>query len=95
MTDSSKVKKNSELASGSQNVAASFSNPLYTSSENALSDYSQSLPRNTYDNDMAEILEVVRILNNIWHLSECLCITLMLMKLMEKLIINLMVHYCL
>lgn len=64
MTDSSKVKRNSELASGSQNVAASFSNPLYTSSENALSDYSQSLPRNTYDNDMAEILEVVRILNN-------------------------------
>lgn len=64
MTDFSKIKENSELSLNEQNTSASSSNPLYSASETVLSDYSQSLPRNTYDDDMAEILEVVRILNN-------------------------------
>lgn len=66
MTDSSKI----QMYSGQkiqQNSDIGLSNPLSASVENsekALSGYTQSLPRNTYDEDMAELLEVVRILNN-------------------------------
>lgn len=62
----------SKLNSGLGNMQKSFdsqqaSNPLSFSAaeaESALSNFSQSLPRSTYDSDMAELLEVVRILNN-------------------------------
>lgn len=64
MTDYSKIQANSDLTANQQNPSASFSNPMGLSSENMPSGYTQSLPRNTYDSDMAEILEVVRILNN-------------------------------
>lgn len=43
------------------------SNPLSAKAEHtelALSDYTKSLPRQKYDQDMAEIMEIVRILNN-------------------------------
>lgn len=43
------------------------SNPLNTKSDDsylALSDYSQSIPRQQYDKDISEIVEIVRILNN-------------------------------
>jgi hypothetical protein len=45
-----------------------FSNPLSSKNNNsdiALSDYTQVKPRQQYDEDMSEIIEVVRILNNI------------------------------
>ncbi len=67
MTDYSKIKMHSGSGVNQQNLETGSSNPLYSSvesSDKALSGYSQSLPRNTYDEDMAELLEVVRILNN-------------------------------
>lgn len=67
MTDYSKIKMSLGLGSNQQYSDTGSSNPLHSSlgeSESALSNYSQSLPRNTYDKDMAELLEVVRILNN-------------------------------
>lgn len=67
MTDYSKIKVNQEIRLNEQGYDKGSSNPLHSSSsgsERALSNYSQSLPRNTYDKDMAELLEVVRILNN-------------------------------
>ena len=54
-----------------KNVIADFgqlSNPLSakkTNSDLALTDYSQSISRKHHDNDITEILEVVRILNNL------------------------------
>lgn len=55
----------SEIEMSSVNMH--ISNPLCApigKAESALTDYSQTLPRKTYDNDMAELLEVVRVLNN-------------------------------
>ena len=43
------------------------SNPMSakkSDSDLALTDYSHSIPRQQYDKDMAEIIEIVRILNN-------------------------------
>lgn len=45
-----------------------FSNPLVSkidSKNSALSDYSQEIPRPAYDKDIADIIEIVRILNNL------------------------------
>ncbi len=47
---------------------AQQSNPLSERAENhknAICDYTQALPRQQYDKDMAEIIEIVRILNNL------------------------------
>ena len=44
-----------------------LSNPLLEKRgdfKNALSDYSQEIPRPTYDKDIADIIEIVRIINN-------------------------------
>ncbi|MBE7703769.1 MAG: hypothetical protein E7Z89_06955 [Cyanobacteria bacterium SIG28] len=49
-------------------MASTFSNPLKSKSANeasALENYTQELPRGKYDNDLIEIVEVVRILNNL------------------------------
>ena len=62
MTDFSKIQISS--LSDKSGRDASLSNPLSANTENLPSGYTQTLPRNTYDNDMAEVLEVVRILNN-------------------------------
>lgn len=48
--------------------ALKSSNPLYAKKEvsnTALSDYSQSFPRPQYDKDISEIVEIVRLLNNL------------------------------
>jgi len=45
-----------------------FSNPLVAKTDNynnMLSDYSQEIPRPKYDKDIADIVEIVRILNNL------------------------------
>ena len=62
MTDFSKIQISS--LSDKSGRDASLSNPLSANTENLPSGYTQTLPRNTYDNDMAEVLEVDRILNN-------------------------------
>ena len=48
-------------------VFSQASNPLASRinvSDKAVGEYSQSIPRNNYDGDLNEILEIVRILNN-------------------------------
>lgn len=59
-------KINSKSGLHSNNSTFQTSSPLAPSGSQdvVLTNYSQSLPRNTYDNDMAVLLEVVRILNN-------------------------------
>ncbi len=67
MTEYSKngINSKKEVINQPQEIISSISFPTQiANSANALRNYTQSLPRNTYDNDMAELLEVVRILNN-------------------------------
>ncbi len=67
MTDFSELRVHPGIGLNQQTNDIGSSNPLGSlagNSEKALSNYTQSLPRNTYDEDMAELLEVVRILNN-------------------------------
>lgn len=61
--------KKSELNNrvSEDSVFSQSSNPLASRaniSEKAISDYSQSLPKTGYDRDLVEIVEIVRILNN-------------------------------
>ena len=68
MSEYSKFKSSIENEKRIAPAFGQLSNPLFakkTESNNALKDYSQSVPRGNFDNDMAEILEVVRILNNL------------------------------
>lgn len=67
MTDFLKFKTLSNQDSGIKINKAQSSNPLSISGnaeETALNTYTKSMPRNTFDYDLAELLEVVRILNN-------------------------------
>lgn len=67
MTDYSKFRTSLENEKRVSKDLQQFSNPLSAqvgSSSNALSDFSQSTPRPKFDKDASEIIEVVRILNN-------------------------------
>ena len=60
-------KSDIKIENQSNDLAMQSSNPLYARKEitsTALSDYTQSVPRPKYDKDVSEIIEIVRILNN-------------------------------
>lgn len=68
MADYSKIDKKNDITQELGSDLNQFSNPLSQKTggtDSALEEFSQSLPRSTYDYDMAELLEVVRILNNL------------------------------
>ena len=68
MSDFSKFKISIENEKKVSLGMAQQSNPLSERAENhqnAICDYSQTLPRQQYDKDIAEIVEIVRILNNL------------------------------
>ncbi len=68
MSEYSKFKSSIENEKKTAPALNQLSNPLFakkTESSNALTDYTQSIPRGNFDKDIAEILEVVRILNNL------------------------------
>jgi len=67
MTDFSKFRTSIENEKRIAKELYQSSNPLsakISNSDIALSDYSQSIPRQQYDKDITEIIEIVRILNN-------------------------------
>lgn len=67
MTDYSKFKTSIENERRLSADYSQASNPLSAkagSNERALSDYTQAVPRQQFDEDINEIIEVVRILNN-------------------------------
>ena len=67
MKDFSKHKINIENETRILADTNQASNPMSEKKENnlVLTSYSQSLPRQRYDEDIAKIVEVVRILNNL------------------------------
>ncbi len=68
MKDLSKFKASIEQERLAQRNATESSNPLSMKAgyeKVALSDYSQEIPRPKYDKDISDIIEVVRILNNL------------------------------
>ena len=71
MTDYSNFKTSIENERKMTNDLSQLSNPLSLKNGEgiALTDYSQSTPRQKYDKDIAEIIEVVRILNNMAPIS--------------------------
>lgn len=67
MVDYSKFKTSLENERNIAKDMAQSSNPLAEKagiSERVVCDYTQTLPRQNYDKDMVEIIEIVRILNN-------------------------------
>ena len=67
MTDYSKFKSSIEKEKKISKDISQLSNPLSSvlqNSNNQLSNYSQSIPRKQYDKDINEIIEIVRVLNN-------------------------------
>lgn len=67
MNEFSKIKTIGNASAGSDFDAQS-SNPMADIKSNpslALSDYSQSVPKPKYDNDIAQIVETVKLLNNL------------------------------
>lgn len=67
MKDFSKYKTSIENEKRILTETSQTSNPMSEKNENniILTDYTQSLPRQKYDKDINEIIEVVRILNNL------------------------------
>ncbi len=68
MFEHSKTNNKSASEKAIEKKSMEISNPLSAKNNNsdiALSDYTQVKPRRQYDEDMSEIIEVVRILNNI------------------------------
>lgn len=68
MTDFFQNKINSKLKSNNDIGWSEASNPLSAKKQptkNALSDYNQEIAKPKYDSDIAEIVEVVRLLNNL------------------------------
>ena len=67
MTDYSKFKTSIENEKNATQELLQSSNPMsakVSESEIALTDYTQSIPRQKFDSDITEIIEIVRILNN-------------------------------
>ena len=67
MTDYSKFKTSIENEKKATQDLLQSSNPMsakVSESDIALTDYTQSIPRQKFDSDITEIIEIVRILNN-------------------------------
>ena len=67
MTDISSYKKSLSEDYKIENNLSRLSNPLsaeYLNDKTGLTNYSQEMPRQKYDKDVAELAETVRLLNN-------------------------------